>query len=191
MRAGRRACDGVAVAAHAVAVAGDREHGGVVQEAVEDRGGDGRVFEDRAPVGDAAVGGQDDGAVFVAAADDLEQVRGGFAGHRQVAQFVADQQLRAVPEAHRGLPAAFDRGAVGAGDEVGGGGVVDAVAGLDGLVAERHREMRLADSGWPDQQDVGLLLDEPQRRELIDHAAVEGGLGVVVELLQGLAGGEL
>jgi hypothetical protein len=32
----------------------------VVEEAVEDGGGDGGVFEDLTPVGDAAVGGQDD-----------------------------------------------------------------------------------------------------------------------------------
>ena len=64
-----------------------------------------------APVGDAAVGGQDDRAVFVAAADDLEEVAGGFVGHRQVAELVDDQQLRAVPEAHRVGPAAFERGA--------------------------------------------------------------------------------
>ena len=41
--------------AHAVAVAVDLQDGGVVQETVEDRGGDGRVFEDLAPAGDAAV----------------------------------------------------------------------------------------------------------------------------------------
>ena len=51
--------------AHAVAVAVDLQDGGVVQETVEDRGGDGRVFEDLAPAGDAAVGGQDDRAVLV------------------------------------------------------------------------------------------------------------------------------
>ena len=52
----------------------------MVQEAVEeDGGGDGGVVEDRAPVGDAAVGREDDRAVLVAARDDLEQVRGGFA----------------------------------------------------------------------------------------------------------------
>jgi hypothetical protein len=64
--------DGVAVGSHAVAIARDREDGGVVQEAVEDRGGDGGVFEDRAPVGDPSVGGQDDAGVFVSVADDLE-----------------------------------------------------------------------------------------------------------------------
>jgi IstB-like ATP binding protein len=80
--------DGVAVAAHAVAVAGHGEDGGVVQEPVEDGGRDGGVLEDVAPVGDPAVGGQDDAAVLVAAADDLEQMAGGFAGHREVAQLV-------------------------------------------------------------------------------------------------------
>ena len=79
----------------------------------------------------------------------------------------------------------------GARDEVGGGGVEDAVAGLDRLVAERDREMRFADAGRPDQQDVGLLFDEPQGRELVDHACVQGGLGVAVELREGLAGRQL
>jgi len=53
------------VAAHAVALAVDLKDCGVVEEAVEDRGGDGGVFEDLAPAGDASVGGQDDRSVFV------------------------------------------------------------------------------------------------------------------------------
>ncbi len=76
------------MAAHAVAVAVDLQDGGVVQEAVEDRDGDGVVVEDLAPGRDVAVGGQDDRAVLLAARDDLEEVRGGFAGHRQVAELV-------------------------------------------------------------------------------------------------------
>jgi len=39
------------VGAHAVAVAFDLQDGGVLQEAVEDRGGDGGVFEDLVPAG--------------------------------------------------------------------------------------------------------------------------------------------
>ena len=62
-----------------------------MQEAVEDGDGDGRVVEDLAPVSDPPVGGEDDGAVFVAAADDLEEVRRGFAGHRQIAELVNDE----------------------------------------------------------------------------------------------------
>ena len=81
-------------------------------------------------------------------------------------------------------PSSAARG--GAGDEVGGGRVVDAVAGVDGLEAEGDREHRLADAGRPDGEQVGLLFDEPQRRELVDEAAIERGLGAEVELLERL-----
>jgi hypothetical protein len=50
---------------------------------------------------------------------------------------------------------------VAAGDQVGGGDVADAVAGVDGQVAERERQVGLADAGWADQQHVGVLVDEP------------------------------
>src|ERR1035441_6119883 len=85
---GPERCDGVGVAAHAVAIAGDGEDAGVVQQAVKDGGRDGRVFEDLAPVGDPPVRREHDAAVFVAAADDLKQVGGGFAGNRKVAELV-------------------------------------------------------------------------------------------------------
>ena len=55
------------VGAHAVGRPVDGDDGGVVQEAVEDGGGDGGVGQHGAPVGDAAVGGEHDRAVFVAA----------------------------------------------------------------------------------------------------------------------------
>lgn len=52
------------VAAHPVGGPVDRQHDAVVEEAVEDGGGDGCVVEDLAPAGDAAVGGEDDRAVL-------------------------------------------------------------------------------------------------------------------------------
>jgi hypothetical protein len=66
---------------------------------------------------------------------------------RLVVRTIDQEQLGAVPEAHRGLPAPFDRGAAGESDEVCGDGVEDAVARLDGLVAERHGEMCFAGPG--------------------------------------------
>jgi hypothetical protein len=162
------------------------QHGRVMQQAVEDRGGDGGVFEDLAPLRDPAVGGQDHGAVLVATRDHLEEVAGGLAGHRQIAKLVNHKDGWSVPEPHRGLPAAFDRGARGACDEVGGGGVVDAVAGLHGFETDCCGQHRLPDAGRADQQHVGLLLDEPQGGELVDEPAVQSGLCVVVELLERL-----
>src|SRR6266540_2703694 len=117
-------------------------------------GGDGDAVEALAPAGDAAVGGEDDRAVFVAAGDDVEEVAGGLGGERQVAKLIDQQELRAVPEAHR--------------------------------VCERP----FADAGRPDQQDVAVLLDEAERGELFDHAAVERRLGVVVDVGERLLGRE-
>jgi hypothetical protein len=74
VQAGAELRESRAVAAHAVAVSIDLHDGRVVREPVEDRDRDGRVLKDRPPFGDPAVGGQDHGAVEVAAADDLEQV---------------------------------------------------------------------------------------------------------------------
>ncbi|RDI73167.1 hypothetical protein Gocc_3109 [Gaiella occulta] len=77
-----------------------------------------------------------------------------------------------------------------AGGEVGGGGVVDAVARLDRLPGETDREHRLAHPGWADEQEVGGLLDEAQRCELVDELSVERGLGVEVEVVQGPGRGQ-
>ena len=68
---------------------------------------------------------------------------------------VDDEDGWAVPEAHRRLPAAFERGAGGARDEVGGGRVVDAVTGVDCFESERGREHRFADAG---RVGVALLM---------------------------------
>ena len=51
--------DEVGVRAQAVAGALDLHDDGVVQEAVEQRGGDDGVAEDLAPLGEAAVGGEE------------------------------------------------------------------------------------------------------------------------------------
>jgi hypothetical protein len=53
----------------------------------EDGGGDRGVLKDLAPVGDAAVGGEDDRAVLVAAGDDLEEARSALGGQGEVAEF--------------------------------------------------------------------------------------------------------
>ena len=55
-----------------VAVALDIDHLGVVEEPVEDGGGEDVVAEDVAPFGEGFVAGDDHGAAFVAAGDELE-----------------------------------------------------------------------------------------------------------------------
>jgi hypothetical protein len=63
--------------AQPVALAFERDHGGVVDEPVDEGGGDHGVAEDFAPGFESAVAGDNDRAAFVAAGDEREeQVRG-------------------------------------------------------------------------------------------------------------------
>ena len=80
----------------AVALALERDHVGVVDEAVDEGGGDHGVAEDLAPGLEAAVGGDDDRAAFVAARDQREEQVGGLAFEWQVADLVDDEQARSA-----------------------------------------------------------------------------------------------
>ena len=65
--------DEIGMGAQAVAGPLDLDDDGVVQEAIEERGGDDGIAEDLAPFGEAAVRGQDHGAFLVAGVDELEE----------------------------------------------------------------------------------------------------------------------
>jgi hypothetical protein len=61
------------------------------QESVEDGGGEDVVAEDAAPFGEALVAGDDHGAAFVAAGDELEDHVGFGPVQREVSHFVDDR----------------------------------------------------------------------------------------------------
>ncbi len=88
------------VLAHAVAGALDLHDDGVVQQAVEQGGGDHRIAEQAAPFREAPVGGQDHGTTLVAGVDQLEQQVSGRSTQGQVADLVDDEQLRAAQVAN-------------------------------------------------------------------------------------------
>ena len=71
----------------------------MVYEPVDERSGDHGVPEDLAPLIEAAVGGDDDRAAFVAAGDEREEQIGCRALERQVADLVDDQQVVALEPA--------------------------------------------------------------------------------------------
>ena len=66
-------CDVEAAFAEAVALAFEGDHGGVVDESVDQGGGDHGVAEDLAPLLEAAVAGDGDRAAFVATGDEREE----------------------------------------------------------------------------------------------------------------------
>ena len=112
---------------------------GVVNEAVDERGGDHGVAEDFAPGFEAAVAGEDDRAAFVAARDEREEQVRGLAFQGQVADLVDDEQ----PVAFEAFEFLVERVAVlsvlEAVDPLLGGGERDAVPGLAGLDRQGDR----------------------------------------------------
>ena len=83
-----------------IAFALDVGHGGVVQQVVEDGRGDDIVGEDGAPLAVALVRGQDDRALLIPFAHELEQACGGEGFQRQIACLVEHQQLGLDQQGH-------------------------------------------------------------------------------------------
>ena len=67
---------------------------GVMQQAIEDRGRDDRVAEDRTPLAIAFVRSQDDAASFITGADQLEENSCTQLIQRQIPHLIDDQHLR-------------------------------------------------------------------------------------------------
>ena len=163
---------------------------GVVDEPVDERGGDHGVAEDLAPGLEAAVAGDDDRAAFVAARDEREEQVGGLAFERQVADLVDDEQAVALEASEFVVERVAVLGCLEAVDPLLGGGERDAVAGLAGLDRQRDREVRLAGAGRAEEADVAVLGDPGELGEVQDQRAFGAGLGGEVEVLERLVGGE-
>src|SRR6187200_405762 len=125
----------------AVAGALDLDDDGVVQEAVEERGGDDRVTEDLAPLGEAPVGGEDHRAALVARVDQLEEQAAAVGDDRQITDLIDDQQGSAAEEADLVAQPALALGLGKRGNQVGKGDEVDAAPGPDRLDPERDRKV--------------------------------------------------
>ena len=96
VRRGGDVGSGIDAVFHAVALALDDDGLGVVDDAVEEGGGEGGVIvEDGGPVLVGLIGGQEDRAAFVAVAHDLEEQVGAAFIDGQIAQFVDRQQIGA------------------------------------------------------------------------------------------------
>lgn len=174
-----------------VASALDVEDVAVMQEPVEDGGGQDLVAgEDLRPGLDALVGGDDDRALLVAVGDQAEEQRGILAAHRLEADLVEDQQavvdvLLATQERGRelGIAAHQRQQLVEAVED-------HAEAVFDGLDAEGDGQVGLAHAGRTLDQQGALLADPLAGAERLDAGAFHGGLEAEVEVAQRLAGGQ-
>src|SRR6266567_4999759 len=78
---------------HAETLPFDDDGLGMMQQPIQDRGGQGAIMvENRGPLLKSAVGGQDDRPLFIAQGDDLEEEIGAHLVNREVAELVEDEQ---------------------------------------------------------------------------------------------------
>ena len=146
----------------------------MVQEAVEDCGGQGAVsVEDGGPVFEGLVGGHQQGTLFVAGADDLEQKVGTCFVDGQVADLVEHEQMGTGVFAQGELELALFLGGDEVVDGFDGSGVEDLVASLAGLQRDGGGEVCFADTDGTDQDAVVLVLDEAQAGQMLDLGAVD------------------
>ena len=154
------------------------EHLGVVEEAVEDRGGERFVAEGVGPFADGLVARDDRRAAGVAAVDDLKDAVGVGAIEWQVAGFVAGSAGAGAAAARAcaaSLPSAS--ACAEAADEVVQGGVADEVAAGEGFHPQPDRDVAFADARWPQDQAADLALDEAQRPQLGEALGDQGRAG--------------
>ncbi len=82
----------IGMLAQAVAGSFDLDDDSVVQESIEQSGGDHGIAEYLAPFGKAAIGREDHGAAFVSGIDELEEQIAAAGDDRQVPDLIDDQQ---------------------------------------------------------------------------------------------------
>lgn len=164
----------------------------MVKEAVEDGGGDDAVVvEDGRPVFEGLVGGEDDGALFVALTDDLEEQVGAEFVDGQEAELVDDEKRRAK-ELGEFLVEAVGLLCGGEGvDDVSGGGEEGAMALEASLVAQGDGEVGFAEADAAEKDDVVAVLEEVEAEEVLDGGPVDFAGPAPVELIEGFEDGEV
>src|SRR5690349_13907799 len=135
----------------------------VMQDAIEDRGGQGAVIvEDLRPVLVGAVGGDHHRSSFVALADDLEQQVGAMLVDGKISELVDDQQVGLEIAADLTLQPAGGLGCGQGVDDVDGGGEENGVAADAGGVTKSQGDMGFAEANIADEDDVGVGSDKGQ-----------------------------
>src|SRR2546428_670818 len=177
---------GLALLPEPIALALDHEGVAVMQESIEDGGGDDVVAEDLTPLRHALIRRDQHRRFLVAMAHELKEEMGALAFERHVAELVDDEQLRFAVEEHPTREDALALAVDEVGEERRRRGEEHGVAGLDDGAAEGDRQVRLADAGRPEEERILGAGDETAGRQLAHELGVDGGLKLEVEVLQGL-----
>ena len=147
----------------------------MVGDAIEQGAGEALAGEDGCPFLEGQVRGDDGGAALVAPAEDVEQQLA--AGLRQGARIRGSSTMSRLTLASwswRRSSLFSSRRLDHLVDQVGGGGEADGEALLAGGEAEGESDMRLSDTGRPEQDRVLAAVDIIAAGEIQHQHLVEG-----------------
>jgi hypothetical protein len=176
---------------HPATLAFDKAGGGMMQQPIQDCGGQGTVMvEDGGPLLEGAVGGQDHRSLCIAEADHLKEQSGSHLVDREIAELIKDQQ--------RGLGVFFALSfeparTLGRGqglEDINGTGQEHRVPLEAGGIAQRGGQMRVPQADAPQQDQVGFVVDKREAAVVLDLEAVNPRGPVPAELLSGFDDGE-
>ena len=159
----------------------------MLEDAIEDGGGEIGIVKNVAPRGERLVGGEDHGlALEVAGVDDVVEHVGGVLSEGEVADLV-DHEDGGLDEVVKSLLEAS--GLAGAGEVVDQLGGVDeecVEAVLDGAIGDRDGEVRLSAAWLAVEDHVAPVGDEVRGEERAEHLQAQRGLEGEVEVVDGL-----
>ena len=156
---------------------------GVVDEAVEDGVGVGRIADHRVPFVDRELAGEDGRAAAVAFLEDLEEIVAGGGVERLEAPIVEDEELDAAEAAHDAGIAAVAARQREIGEQLRDALIEHRAIVAAGLVAEGTGKPALADAGRPAQDQIVVRVDPLAVGELREQAAIEAARGAVIDVL--------
>ena len=164
-------------------LAGEFDAIGVVDEAIEDRVGDGGIADDFIPVIDRNLTGDDGRAPLVAVFDDLEEVAALIVIELLRSPVVENEQVGSRQGLQRPGVSPIASCQSEGGKESWGAMIGDGEILAAGLLAKGAGEPALADTGRPGQQEPVVLSDPVAGGELEEERAVEAAIGPEIDIL--------
>ena len=172
---------------HPIAFTGDGDNFGVMEEPIEHGGSEGGiVVEDAGPLFEGLVGRENNGTMFIALADDLEEQVGTGLIDRQVTEFINDQEawreelfefrFKAVSGLSGGVCV----------DDVNGCGKEHGLALEAGSMGQGDGEVGFTQTDPAEKNNVGVILYKVEAEKVLHGGSIEFGRPAPIELCKSL-----
>src|SRR6266478_6118058 len=140
------------------------------------------IADQRVPLIDGELAGDDGGAVAVAILEDLQEVVASRGIERLEAPVVEDEKIDAAERAQQTRMAAVAACQSEFAEQPRHALIEHGAIVAAGLVAERRSEPALADAGGPADQQIGVVVDPSAFDQHGQQAAVETARGAIVDV---------